>query len=133
MRAALAFMAAVLLVGAPALADGIVTVHVIDAHSHKPLRGIPVTLTGAFGGFEGVTDKLGNVDFLSVPAGRSTALAADEYISPCTPYFNVSTDQHRTVNLIVSPRTPGQTPVQPLCAISNLVNPGEGADVYDVP
>lgn len=133
MKFAVAAIAALLLTAAPALAEGLVTVHVIDAHSRKPLRGIPVTVTGAFGDLDGVTDKLGNVTFLSVPAGRSTVVAADEYISPCTPYFTVSTGQHRAVTLIVSPRVPGKNPVQPLCAMSNLVNAGEGADVYDVP
>ena len=133
MKSGLAAIVAFVLLGSPALAEGIVTVHVTDAHSGKPLRGIAVTVTGAFGDLGGRTDKLGNVNFLNVPPGRSTVAAADEYVSPCTPYFMVSSDQHRTVNLIVSPRMPGQDAFQKLCAMSNLVNSGEGADVYDVP
>jgi len=129
-----ALTAALLLGGGVALADGMVTVHVANARSGKPVVGQTVHLTDAAGDFVATTDKLGNAIFMNVPAGRSSVDAtAGPYASRCQPYFTVSSYQHRVVRLDVDP-VPANANVTagPLCPLSSLVNPGEGADVYNI-
>lgn len=128
----MAFLAAMLLGGTVALADGTLTVHVVDAATGKPLAGQSVRLTDASGDFVAATDKRGNAHFLAVPVGRSSVDAtAGAYRSRCQPYFTVSSNQHRIVTIDVE-RTGKQTEAGPLCPLSGLVNPGESADVYNI-
>jgi 5-hydroxyisourate hydrolase-like protein (transthyretin family) len=132
MKFFLAFAAAMLFGGAAALADGMVTVHVVDAKSGKPVTGQNVRLTNAFGDYVATTNKHGDALFMSVPSGRASVDAGGRsYVSRCQPYFTVSNDQHRIVIVRVQPNAPtGQT--GPLCAQSGLVQPGVGADVYNI-
>jgi hypothetical protein len=70
--------------------------------------------------------------FISVPSGRSSVDASGrDYVSRCQPYFTVSTNQHRIVTVHVQPNAPTGQP-GPLCAQPGLVQPGVGADVYDI-
>jgi hypothetical protein len=128
---ALTLLAAFLFSTGAALADGIVTVHVVDAHSGKPIAGQTVRLTDAQGDFVSNTDKRGDALFISVPVGRSTAVV-DGYLTRCLAYFTVGADQHRYVTLRVRPFTGGSVTARPLCHLNGLVNPGQGADVYEI-
>jgi hypothetical protein len=113
-------------------ADGIVTVHVVDAKSGKPLPRQQVQLTNAYGDFIAQTNKHGDATFMTIPAGRSTVdIVSSDYVSHCQPYFIVAADQHRLVTIDVE--RSGLNPSSPLCRLSsNLVQPGVGADVYDI-
>lgn len=132
MKFFIAVLAAMVLGGAVALADGAVTVHVVDAATGKPVAGQSVRLTDASGDFVAATDKHGNAHFLTVPVGRSSIDAtAGAYRSRCQPYFTVSSNQHRVVRIDVE-RAGKQAEAGPLCPLSGLVNPGESADVYNI-
>ena len=113
-------------------ADGIVTVHVVDAKSGRPIAKEQVQLTNAYGDFTAQTNKRGDATFMSIPAGRSTVdIVSADYVSHCQPYFVVAADQHRLVTIDVQ-RT-RLNPSSPLCRLSSsLVQPGVGADVYDI-
>lgn len=132
MRFFFVLLTAFLMSGAAALADGMVTAHVVDAHTGKSVPGQTVTLTNSVGDYAAITDKRGDAHFLSVPIGRSSLDATGgRYRSLCQPYFIVSTNQRRIVRVEVE-RSRGNVPPGPLCALSNLVNPGESADVYNI-
>ncbi len=119
--------------GAVALADGMVTVHAVDARTHKPLVGRKVRLTNAFTDLVSVTNRAGDALFLTVPDGRTTIDIDDaRYRSRCTPYFTVSFNQHSIVTVHLIAASVRESTPAPLCPLSRLVNPGEGADVYDV-
>ena len=137
MRFFVAFLAAAALCSSAALAQGAVTVHVLDARNGKPVGGVPVALYGPGGEQDAVTDRRGSVVFLTVPPGRTQVAASQEsapyYISTCVAAFSVSSDQHRDITLEVvkvTPRTGEHRPRH--CLLSNLVQPGVGADVYDI-
>ena len=132
MKFLVALMAAMLLGGTVAFADGMVTVHVVDAATGRPVSGQSVRLTDASGHFVAATDRRGNAHFLTVPVGRSSVDAtAGAYRSRCQPYFTVSSNQHRIITIDVE-RIGKETEAGPLCPLSGLVNPGESADVYDI-
>jgi hypothetical protein len=135
MKTLAAIAAAMLLTSAAALADGSVSVRVIDAASHKPVKGVTVTVESHAGiVYESSTDKNGMAHFLTVPDGRALAVVQDrDYVSLCQNVFAVSALQRREMTLeVASPRS-GSGELHPrICALSNLVNPGEGADVYDI-
>lgn len=133
MKTLAAIAAAMLLTSAAALADGSVSVRVIDAASHKPVKGVTVTVESHAGMvYESSTDKNGMAHFLTVPDGRALAVVQDrDYVSLCQNVFAVSSLQRREMTLEVARNASGE--VHPrICALSNLVNPGEGADVYDI-
>jgi len=132
MKFFVALAGALALSTAAALAEGMVTVHVVDAKSGKSVAGQNVRLTNAFGDFVATTDKHGNALFISVPPGRASVDATGRnFVSRCQPYFTVSADQNRIVTVHVQPNAPTGEP-GPLCAVPNLVQPGVGADVYDI-
>lgn len=132
MRFFLGLLTATMLCTAAALSQGIVTVHVVDAKSGKPVQGQNVRLTNASGHFVATTDKRGDALFISVQSGHASVEATGRnYVTRCQPYFTVSSEQHRIVTVRVQPNAPtGQT--GPLCAVPGLLQPGEGADVYDI-
>ena len=134
MKILAALAASMLITGTAALADGSVSVRVIDAASHRPVKGVTVTVESHAGMvYESNTDKNGIAHFLTVPDGRTLAVVQQpQYVSLCQNVFAVSSLQRREMTLeVASGRNAAQ--VQPrICALSNLVNPGEGADVYDI-
>jgi Carboxypeptidase regulatory-like domain len=132
MKFFVALLGVLVLSGTVALAEGTVTVHVVDTSTGKPVEGQGVRLTDAAGDFVATTDKRGNALFLTVPVGRSSVDAtAGAYKSRCQPYFTVASNQHRIVTIDVE-RASKDSAAGPLCALPGLVNPGEGSDVYDI-
>jgi hypothetical protein len=137
MKFLLALTAAMFFGASAALAQGMVTVHVVDAKTGKPLSGVPVALYGRAGEQDGVTDRHGAVFFLTVPDGMARVAASQDrppyYISTCVASFTVSSDQQRTVTLEAVRVTREMGLYQPRrCDLSNLVQPGVSADVYDI-
>lgn len=132
MKILAAIAAAMLLTAASALADGTVRVRVVDAATQHPVSGVVVTVDTLAGvEYQETTDKYGIAHFLTVPDGRAAALVRDEpYLSLCQNLFTVSSTQWREMTLEVTRERSGVRPRA--CTISNLVNPGEGADVYNV-
>lgn len=135
MKTLAAIAAAMLLTATAALADGSVSVRVIDAASHRPVKGVTVTVESHAGMvYESSTDRNGIAHFLTVPDGRALAVVQDrDYVSLCQNVFAVSSLQRREMTLEVATPRNAVGPVRPrICVLSNLVNPGEGADVYDI-
>lgn len=137
MKSIIAILAAIVCCSSVALAQGAVTVHVVDARSGKPVSGVPVAMYGPGGELDGITDRHGSAVFLTVPDGRTRVAASQEtapyYISTCVAAFTVASDQHRDVTLQVVKVTPRMGEYHPRhCVLSNLVQPGVGADVYDI-
>jgi hypothetical protein len=130
---ALLAMCLALLCPCAALAQGFLTVRVVNAQNGKPVAAQTVTITGAHGDLVATTDRHGIVSFLDVPSGRTSADASGGgYVSRCRPFFDVSAGQHRILTIDVIAASPQQDTAGPFCALSDLVNPGEGADVYDI-
>lgn len=116
-----------------ALADdstGALSVQVIDAQGH-PLENVDVWAVDASSpGQHVVTDRSGYAHFLSLPVGTETIAARNKNYNGCGAFVRIAANQHRIVRIIAYG---GKV----LCGSLRLVNgslvqPGVGADVYDI-
>lgn len=130
--ALLAWIMALGLSSAPALADGGGMRGFVDADQGAGLDSARVTIIGLYGTFQTTADQNGFFVFLSVPPGTYNVYASKEgYVPGCRVGVVVEPDEVRDITVLALVRS---TVISGCRGISDesLVDPDNIADVYDV-